>query len=109
MIGGCIYMSLELFSNLSSDMSKEDIDEILNTLKNNFNYQQVYVSEYGGYGLIRCGDSYIKNTPPLFEIAFLKTRIILSVFGDLNDLRIIKEQIENFLASKNIIVCFEEE
>lgn len=100
-------MSLELFSELSSKISKDTLDEILLELQGK--YQKVYESESGSYGFVRHNESYQIKEPPLFDIFVSKDKIILSVYGDLNDQKKIKEEVSNVFLKKNIPVDFKEE
>ncbi|MEQ9866561.1 hypothetical protein [Pectobacterium aroidearum] len=100
-------MSLELFSDLKHQISKEILDEILLELQDK--YQRVYASESGNYGFVKYGEEYNAKEPPLFDIFILKNKVILSVYGDLNDQRTITEQISNAFLGKNISVDFLEE
>lgn len=100
-------MSLELFSELKSQIPKETLDEILLELQ--AKYQKAYVSESGGYGFVRHGENYQIKEPPLFDLFILNDKVILSVYGDLNDQNTIKDQVSNIFVKKNIPVDFVEE
>ncbi|AOR62476.1 hypothetical protein [Pectobacterium wasabiae] len=100
-------MSLELVADLNAQIAKETRDEILLALESE--YQRVYASTSGNYGFVRYGEEYKIKTPPLFDISILKDKVILSIYGNLTDQRIITDQVSNAFLAKNIPVYFSEE
>ncbi|EAA8475342.1 hypothetical protein DUD99_23025 [Salmonella enterica subsp. enterica] len=102
-------MSLELFSPLFQKINEDIANNIFFLLEDECNYREVYISEYGGHGFINNSKCYNENEPPLFEISISDNTVVLSVFGDLNDQRIIKEQVSDIFHKNEIFIDFVEE
>jgi hypothetical protein len=104
-----VFMSLELFSPLSQKIPEDIVRGINFCLEHECNYREVYISECGGYGFVYKHECYNEKEPPLFEISIADNVAVLSVFGDLNEQKIIKERVTYVFNKNQILVDFIEE
>ena len=102
-------MSLELISELEKVIDDKTIALIIENISIN-GYKNVYFFEdYNSYGFVQEGDTYLQNTPPLFDLFINSFQISLSVYGDLNDLEKIRKTVTECFKKHSVYIQLTEE
>lgn len=102
-------MSLEFISKIDLNLKKDSISKVVSDIES-LGYTNVYFMEkYSLYGFIHRGSIYVESSPPLFDLTINNSTIVLSVYGDLNDLEKIKISVSNVFQNHGLNLDFKEE